>query len=159
MDFLNHKREGGMVFCNLFLLSPLQCTVIELWKYARGCVCVKKQKSQGKAVEETVNSRRNNTIFRDTLFRDTLSCHPHHHPTSTAWPESECMNVQFRLRFMGIIRIQCLHYKPFSTHFCLRGVGGGGGGVKFVSIGEFELQEGKLLTQLRPRFRPLCSNG
>jgi hypothetical protein len=29
MDFLNH-REGGMVFYQVFLHSPLQCTVIEL---------------------------------------------------------------------------------------------------------------------------------
>jgi hypothetical protein len=29
MDFLNH-REEGMVFYQVFLLSPLQCTVIEL---------------------------------------------------------------------------------------------------------------------------------
>jgi hypothetical protein len=29
MDFLNYK-EGGMVFCQVFLLSPLQCTVAEL---------------------------------------------------------------------------------------------------------------------------------
>jgi hypothetical protein len=29
MDFLNH-REGGMVFYQFFLLSPLQCTVTEL---------------------------------------------------------------------------------------------------------------------------------
>ncbi len=27
MDFLNH-REGGMVFYQVFLLYPLQCTVI-----------------------------------------------------------------------------------------------------------------------------------
>ncbi len=30
MDFLNH-REGGMVFFQVFLLSPLQCTVIN-WR-------------------------------------------------------------------------------------------------------------------------------
>jgi hypothetical protein len=29
MDFLN-RREGGMVFYQVFLLSPLQCTVTEL---------------------------------------------------------------------------------------------------------------------------------
>jgi hypothetical protein len=31
MDFLNH-REGDMVFYQVFLLSPLQRTVAELWK-------------------------------------------------------------------------------------------------------------------------------
>ena len=31
MDFLNH-REGGVVFSQTFLLSPLQCTVTELEK-------------------------------------------------------------------------------------------------------------------------------
>jgi hypothetical protein len=31
MDFLNH-RKGGMVFYQVFLLSPLQCTVTELTK-------------------------------------------------------------------------------------------------------------------------------
>jgi hypothetical protein len=30
MDFLNH-REGGMVFYQVFLLSPSQCTVTH-WK-------------------------------------------------------------------------------------------------------------------------------
>ncbi len=29
MDFLNH-RKGGMVFYQVFLLSPLQCTVTEV---------------------------------------------------------------------------------------------------------------------------------
>jgi hypothetical protein len=31
MDFLNHTEEG-MVFFQVFLLSPLQCTVTELYK-------------------------------------------------------------------------------------------------------------------------------
>jgi hypothetical protein len=30
MDFLNH-RVGGTVFYQVFLLSPLQCTVAELY--------------------------------------------------------------------------------------------------------------------------------
>jgi hypothetical protein len=34
MDFLN-RREGGMVCYQVFLLSPLQCTVNEL--YTRNC--------------------------------------------------------------------------------------------------------------------------
>jgi hypothetical protein len=29
MDFFNN-REGGMVFYQVFLLSPIQCTVFEL---------------------------------------------------------------------------------------------------------------------------------
>jgi hypothetical protein len=29
MDFLNH-REGGLVFYQVFLLSPLQCTITSL---------------------------------------------------------------------------------------------------------------------------------
>jgi hypothetical protein len=36
MGFLN-QRELGKVFYQVFLLSPLQCTVIELYKYIRGC--------------------------------------------------------------------------------------------------------------------------
>ncbi len=52
MDFLNH-REGGMIFYQVFLLSPLQCTV----ETVRGCVSLKKYKSQGKAVKVTVNSK------------------------------------------------------------------------------------------------------
>jgi hypothetical protein len=32
MDFLNHK-EGGVVFYQIYLLSPLQCTVT----YHRNC--------------------------------------------------------------------------------------------------------------------------
>ncbi len=50
MDFFNHG-EGGVVFYQVFLHSPLQCTVTDLWKYVRGCVSLKKFKSQDKAVE------------------------------------------------------------------------------------------------------------
>ncbi len=60
MDFLNH-REGGMVFYQVFLLSPLQCTTTEL-ETGRGCVSLKKHKSQGKAVlGVTVNSKEGNS--------------------------------------------------------------------------------------------------
>jgi hypothetical protein len=45
--FLTHW-EGGMVF----LLSPWPLETI------RGCVSLKKQKSQGKAVEVTANSKK-----------------------------------------------------------------------------------------------------
>ncbi len=31
MDFLNH-REGGTVFYQVFLVSPLRCTVTELYR-------------------------------------------------------------------------------------------------------------------------------
>jgi hypothetical protein len=41
MGFLNH-REGGKVFYQVFLLSPLHCTVTGQYKYVRGCVVLKK---------------------------------------------------------------------------------------------------------------------
>jgi hypothetical protein len=44
-----------MVFYHVFLLCPLQCTVTV--ETVRGCVSLKKQKSHGKAVEVTVNSK------------------------------------------------------------------------------------------------------
>ncbi len=50
MDFLNH-REGGHYFLSGFPPFSLQYTVTLLQKYVRGCVCLKKYKSQGKAVE------------------------------------------------------------------------------------------------------------
>ena len=56
MDFFNH-RVGGMVFYQVFLLSPLQCKV----ETVRGCVSLKKWKSQGKAVEVTVNNKEENS--------------------------------------------------------------------------------------------------
>ncbi len=55
MDFLNH-REEGMVFHQVFLLAPLQCTVTDMYKYVRGCVSFKEYKSQGKIEEVSVNS-------------------------------------------------------------------------------------------------------
>ncbi len=62
IDLLNY-REGGMVFYQVFLLSPLQCTVYSNWTVepVRGCVSLKKYKSQGKAVEVTVNSKEENS--------------------------------------------------------------------------------------------------
>ncbi len=64
MVFLNY-REGGTVFYQVFLLSSLQCTVTELWKgnckrlreFKKLKSQGKKEKYQGKAVEETVNSK------------------------------------------------------------------------------------------------------
>ncbi len=50
MDFLNH-REGSVVSFQVFLLSPLQCTVTHCTvETVRGCVILKKYKSQGTAV-------------------------------------------------------------------------------------------------------------
>jgi hypothetical protein len=46
----------------VFLLSLLQCTVAELYiENVRGCVSLKKYKSQDKAVEVTVNSKEENS--------------------------------------------------------------------------------------------------
>ncbi len=51
------------------------------------------------------------------------------------------------LRFLGIImrviklvgfRMQCLHSKPVSNHFCFLGGGGGGGKNPLVKKGDFE---------------------
>ncbi len=56
MDFLNH-RKGDMIFSQVIFLSPLQCKV----ETVRGCVILKKQKSQGKAVEVTLNSKQENS--------------------------------------------------------------------------------------------------
>jgi hypothetical protein len=41
MDLLNY-REGAVVFYQDILLSPLQSTVTELWKYVRVCMSLKK---------------------------------------------------------------------------------------------------------------------
>jgi len=40
MAFLN-LREGDMVFYQVFLLSPFQCTVTELKEAVKGCVSLK----------------------------------------------------------------------------------------------------------------------
>jgi hypothetical protein len=60
MDFLYHRDEG-VVFYQAFLLSSLQCTVMKCSETVRGCVSLKKLKSQGKAVEVTVDSKEENT--------------------------------------------------------------------------------------------------
>jgi hypothetical protein len=60
MDFLNH-REGGVIFCQVLLLSPLQCTVTHFIETVRGCVSLKKRKYQFKAVEMTLNSKEENS--------------------------------------------------------------------------------------------------
>ncbi len=51
MNFLK-GGYGDMVFYQVFLLSLLQCTIKTL-ETVRGCVSLKKKKSQGKAVEMT----------------------------------------------------------------------------------------------------------
>ncbi len=56
MDFLNHTK-GGMDFYPVFLLSSLQCIV----ETVRGCESLKKQKSQGKVEDLTVNSKEENS--------------------------------------------------------------------------------------------------
>ncbi len=60
VDFLNQRREGGMVFYQVFLLSPSQCAAWTV-ETIRGCVSLKKYKSQGKAAEVTVNSKEENS--------------------------------------------------------------------------------------------------
>jgi hypothetical protein len=50
-----------MVFYQVFLLSSFQCTVTELQEYVRGYVSLKKQKSQSKTVDVTVNSKEENS--------------------------------------------------------------------------------------------------
>jgi hypothetical protein len=61
MDFLNH-REGGMFFYKVFLLSPLQCTVNEL--YSRNYKRLREFEEiepPGKAAEVTVNNKKENS--------------------------------------------------------------------------------------------------
>ncbi len=68
MDFLNH-REGGLDFYQVFLLSPLHCTV----ETVRGCVSLKKLKSSGKTAEVTVSSKEEN-FFLDFVQEFGLRC-------------------------------------------------------------------------------------
>jgi hypothetical protein len=59
MDFLNH-REGG--FPSGF--SPFSFTVYSnCCRKSRGCVSLKKWKSQGKAVEVTLNSKEEEFVW------------------------------------------------------------------------------------------------
>jgi hypothetical protein len=46
MDLLNH-RKGGMLFYQVFLLSPLQ-SQYRTEEIVRGCVSLKKNKSQSR---------------------------------------------------------------------------------------------------------------
>jgi hypothetical protein len=58
-DFLNH-RKGGVVFYQVLLLSLLSEGTVETVT-VRGCVRLKKYKSQGKAEEVTLNSKEENS--------------------------------------------------------------------------------------------------
>ncbi len=60
MDFLNH-REGGVVFYQGFLLSPFTVYVNRDLETVRVCVGLTKNKSQGTAVEVSVNSKEENS--------------------------------------------------------------------------------------------------
>jgi hypothetical protein len=59
MDFLNH-REGGKVFYRVFLLSPLQCTVMN----SRNCKRLREFEEieiSKQSCEVTVNSKEENS--------------------------------------------------------------------------------------------------
>jgi hypothetical protein len=72
VDFFNH-RDGGVVLYQFFLLSPLQCTVQQCTiETVRGCVSLKKYKSQCKAVDVTLNSKEEN-FFLDFVQEFGLS--------------------------------------------------------------------------------------
>jgi hypothetical protein len=77
MDFFNH-REGGMVFYQVILLSPLQCTV----ETVRGCVSLKKKNSQYKAVKVNLNSKEEKTLrtFVWILSKKSASVHYREEP-------------------------------------------------------------------------------
>ncbi len=55
MDFSNH-REGVMVFYQVFLLSPLQCTVTN-WRNCMRLREFEEIKISGQSVKVTVNSK------------------------------------------------------------------------------------------------------
>ena len=59
MDFLNH-REGDMVFQQVFLFSPLQCTVT-LCRNSKRLREFEEIEISSKAVEETVNNKEENS--------------------------------------------------------------------------------------------------
>jgi len=73
MDFLNHK-EGGR-------FPPFSFTVYINWtlEAVRGCVSLKKYKSQGKAVEVTMNSKEENSSdwIRPRIRPQDWLCHVH----------------------------------------------------------------------------------
>jgi hypothetical protein len=61
-----------LVFFQVFLLSRLQCTV----ETVRGCVSLKKWKSQGKAVEVTANRKEENSEDFCLVFHFHLRIQP-----------------------------------------------------------------------------------
>ncbi len=75
MDFLNH-REGGNGFLSGFLsgFPPFSFTIYSNWtlEIARGCMSLKKEKSQGKAVEVTVNSNEGKFLRLLSGFRPRI---------------------------------------------------------------------------------------
>jgi hypothetical protein len=56
MDFLNHRKRG-MVFYEVFLLSPLQCTVTN----SRKCKRVREFEEMTSSRQVTVNSKKENS--------------------------------------------------------------------------------------------------
>jgi hypothetical protein len=60
MDFLNH-REGGVVFYQVFLLSPLQCTVTNCRNCKRLREFEETEISRQSYREVTVNSKEENS--------------------------------------------------------------------------------------------------
>jgi hypothetical protein len=58
IDILNHREGGGVVFYQVFLLSPFTVYSNALKKLLREFT---KYKSQGKAVEVTLNSKEENS--------------------------------------------------------------------------------------------------
>ncbi len=74
----------------------------------------------------------------------------------------EFMNVQYHWGFWDNLEssqtcgflIQCLHYKPVPTHFCC-GVGEGQNPLVEVTVNSKEQNSLRLVSQLRPRIRPL----
>jgi hypothetical protein len=83
----------------------------------------------------------------------------HSNQTWLEHPETEFMNVQLRWGFWAQswefqtwgFRIQCLHYKLVSNHFCSRG------GSKIRCRGDCDSKE-ETLSQLCPRIRPQYSS-
>jgi hypothetical protein len=115
-----------MVFFQVFLLSTLQCTVTltvekctrlcELNKYQGGCVSLKKYKSQGKAVEVTVNSKEENTYAfvwissKNSVSGQITGQGQHYSPS----PASLYTMYTLVLYFI-ILQILCLLNCPSST--------------------------------------------
>jgi hypothetical protein len=61
LNFLNN-REGGIVFYQVSLPFNFTVYINSTVETVRGCVSLRKYKSQGKAVEVTVNTKEENSI-------------------------------------------------------------------------------------------------